>query len=77
MARPGPSITENQTPVFQEREVESLLAFQLDERGIPRFIAEFKSEADKLALLYFAQAVIAEIGRAAMSRYWRDPEQLQ
>jgi hypothetical protein len=66
MARSGTSITESETPVPEEREVESLLAFQLDERGIPRFIAEFNSEADKLALLYFGQAVIAELGRSAV-----------
>jgi hypothetical protein len=42
------------------------LAFQFAERGLPRFIAEFKSEADKLALLHFAQAIIAEIGRSAV-----------
>jgi hypothetical protein len=66
MARPDSFTAEDETPLPDGREGESLLAFQFDERGIPQFIAEFESKADKLVLLYFGQAVIAEIGRAAV-----------
>jgi hypothetical protein len=53
-------------PFLKSGGVKILPAFQLGEPGIPRFIAEFNSEADKLALLYFGQAVIAELGRSAV-----------
>ena len=39
------------------------LAFQFDQEGKPRVIAEFVSERDKCALLCIAQAFIAEFMR--------------
>lgn len=46
------------------RDVESILAFRFDEEGKPSLMAEFNSEVEKLALLFFAQNVISEFGKS-------------
>ena len=55
----------------RSEEAESLLAFQFDQEGKPRVIAEFVSDRDKFAILCFAQTIIAEFvretGRGALA----------
>lgn len=62
MAGKAPS-SETLIPFPRAEETESLLAFQFDQEGKPRVIAEFVSERDKCALLCIAQAFIAEFMR--------------
>jgi hypothetical protein len=45
---------------------ESILAFKFDADGKPRVYQEYKSESDRLALLFIAQNLIAELGKESI-----------